>query len=127
MYSLSSDLNPHWSSTHPFQPEIRKYWEGLSEKYGLLPHIVFGTKVISATWDSSAQQYDITTEDVVTGAQSTTTAQILISAIGILDTPKLPEIKGISDFGGSLFHSSRWVDMDFTGKRVAVVGIGASA
>ncbi|GLB40268.1 putative flavin-binding monooxygenase-like [Lyophyllum shimeji] len=126
-YSLSTDQKPDWSSSHPFQPEIQAYWEELSNKYSLSSHIVFGCKVVKAVWDSAAHLYQITTEDVTSGEQSTTTAEILISALGILEVPRLPDIPGISDFRGHLFHSARWEDSGLDGKRVAVIGNGASA
>ena len=88
---------------------------------------MFGCKVVGATWDCDKHLYHIHTEDVFTGKQSTTTAHILVSALGILEIPKHPEIKGIADFRGTMFHSGRWADVELNGKRVAVVGNGASA
>jgi L-lysine 6-monooxygenase (NADPH-requiring) len=99
----------------------------LTEKYSLLPHLVFNREVIAADWDSGAQLYHITTKDVKTGELSLTTAEILISAVGALDVPKFPDIQGLKDFGGTMFHSSRWVHTELEGKRVAVIGNGASA
>jgi cation diffusion facilitator CzcD-associated flavoprotein CzcO len=99
----------------------------LTDKYSLSSHIVFGCKVVGATWDSTEQLYHIQTEDVLTGKRSTTSAQILISALGVLEIPKYPDIKGISDFRGTIFHSARWVGTALDGKRVAVIGNGASA
>ncbi|KAG5717267.1 hypothetical protein E4T56_gene14988, partial [Termitomyces sp. T112] len=114
-------------ASHPFQPEIQNYWARLSKKYSLTPHIKFGTVVVKAVWDSHASCYHITYEDVKTGKQSTTSAEILVSALGILEIPKIPNISGLSDFEGTVFHSARWVDMNLDGKRVAVIGNGASA
>ncbi|KAF5372781.1 hypothetical protein D9615_010117 [Tricholomella constricta] len=126
-YSLSTDPNPDWSSTHPFHDEIQAYWEQLSEKHSITPHIVFGRKVVKAVWDPMSYLYHITTEDVASGQQSTTSAEIVISAIGFLEVPRLPDIPGISDFRGTLFHSARWSNTSLDGKRVAVIGNGASA
>lgn len=126
-YSLSTDQKPDWSSSHPFQPEIQAYWNQLSNKYSLHCHIVFGCKVVRAAWDSVAHLYHITTEDVTTGEKSTTSAEILISALGFLEVPRLPDIPGISDFRGHIFHSARWDDSNLDGKHVAVIGNGASA
>jgi len=126
-YSLSTDLKPDWNTTHAFQPEIEEYWQKLSEKYSLLPHLVFGCEVVAANWDSLAQVYHITTKDVKTGALSLTTARILVSAVGLLAVPKFPDIPGLADFRGTMFHSARWVDTELDGKRVAVIGNGASA
>ncbi|KAG6886526.1 hypothetical protein C0992_003560 [Termitomyces sp. T32_za158] len=126
-YSLSTDQKPDWTSSHPFQPEIRDYWDGLSEKYSLTSHIRFGKIVVKAVWEANTSCYHITTEDVKTGTQSTTSAEILVSALGVLEVPKSPDVPGLSDFRGTLFHSARWVDVDLDGKRVAVIGNGASA
>ncbi|KAF9466624.1 hypothetical protein BDZ94DRAFT_1251379 [Collybia nuda] len=126
-YSLSTDLNPSWSCSHPPQPELEAYWNQLSERHSLYPHITFNRMVTAARWDSEKNIYHITTQDTKTGAQVSTTAHILISALGILEVPKLPDIPGMSDFKGSMFHSARWVDIPMTGKRVAVIGNGASA
>jgi cation diffusion facilitator CzcD-associated flavoprotein CzcO len=126
-YCFSTNLKAEWSSSHPFQPEIQNYLKQLTEKYSLRPHVVFGCKVIAANWDSAEHLYHIQTEDMLTGKQSTTSAQILISAVGILEIPKYPEIAGISDFQGTIFHSARWADTELGGKRVAVIGNGASA
>ncbi|KAG6872308.1 hypothetical protein C0995_011072 [Termitomyces sp. Mi166 len=126
-YSLSTDQKPDWTSSHPFQPEIQDYWDGLSKKYSLTPHIKFGTVVIKAVWDLNASCYHITFEDIKTGTQSITSAEILVSALGILEIPRPPDIPGLCDFEGTVFHSARWVDMKLDGKCVAVIGNGASA
>ncbi|KAG6902861.1 hypothetical protein C0995_010746 [Termitomyces sp. Mi166 len=118
---------PDWTSSHPFQPEIQDYWDGLSKKYSLTPHIKFGTVVIKAVWDSNASCYHITFEDVETWTQSITSAEILVSALGVLEIPRSPDIPGLYDFEGTIFHSARWVDMKLDGKCVAVIGNGASA
>ncbi|KAF8071788.1 hypothetical protein FPV67DRAFT_1651086 [Lyophyllum atratum] len=126
-YSLSTDQKPDWSSSHPFQPEIQAYWNDLSEKYSLPSDIVYGRKVVKAVWEQAAHLYHVTTEDVTTGKQSTTSAEIVISALGFLEIPRFPDISGISDFRGTIFHSARWVDSKLEGRRVAVIGNGASA
>ena len=99
----------------------------MTEKYSLLPHLVFGCEVVAASWDHSAQVYYITTKNVETGALSSTTARVLISAVGLLSAPKFPDIPGLADFRGTMFHSARWVNTDLDGKKVAVIGNGASA
>ncbi|KAG6821331.1 hypothetical protein H0H93_000192 [Arthromyces matolae] len=126
-YSLSSDQNPEWQSSHPFQPEILEYWKNLSHKYALTSHIQVNTLVVKAVWDSKRNCYSIITKDLKTGNQSIAEAEILISAMGILEVPRFPEIPGVQDFEGAMFHSARWVDMDLNGKRVAIIGNGASA
>jgi len=121
-------LKSDWTSSHPFQPEIESYWQDLSQLHSLQSHIRFGIKVEKAVWDPSLHLYHITTEDTRTGERTTTDAQVLISAIGLLEIPQYPEIPGLATFRGTLFHSARWeTDFDFKGKRVAVIGNGASA
>ncbi|KAJ7184677.1 hypothetical protein C8R46DRAFT_465199 [Mycena filopes] len=127
-YSLSTDLNPNWSSTHGYQADTHRYWRGLTAKYDLFPRIVFNRLVVSAEWSSQEQLYRIETKDVLSGEKFFTTAEILISAIGILDVPRIPSIPGVSSFKGETFHSARWdTGVDLRGKRIAVIGNGASA
>ncbi|KAF7360625.1 hypothetical protein MVEN_00794200 [Mycena venus] len=127
-YSASTDLNPDWSSTHTSQHEMYVYWRKLASKYDLYSRIVFNRSVVSAEWSAKEQLYHIVTEDVHSGARSSTTAKILISALGILDIPRYPNIAGLSSFKGDMFHSARWdAGVDLRGKRVAVIGNGASA
>lgn len=127
-YSLSSDLNPYWNKSHGLQPEIQDYWVGLVKKYGLYPHLVFNTKVISVEWNDVHNRYKIIAEDVLTGKKFTDTAQIVISALGILEIPKIPyEIQGIETFKGISFHSAKWPQgLDLRHKRVAVIGNASS-
>ncbi|KAF7344359.1 hypothetical protein MSAN_01916900 [Mycena sanguinolenta] len=128
LYSASTDLNPDWSVTHAPQAEMFEYWRKLTAKYNLYRRIVFNRSVVSAEWNIKEQLYNIITEDVQSGARFSTTAQILISALGILDIPRYPDIAGLSTFKGDMFHSARWdTGVDLRGKRVAVVGNGASA
>lgn len=127
-YSLSSDLNPYWNKSHGLQPEIQDYWIGLAKKYALYPHLVFNTKVVSAEWSDVYSRYKIIAEDVLTGKRTIDTAQIVISAVGILEIPKIPyEIQGIKTFKGISFHSATWPQgLDLRHKRVAVIGNASS-
>ncbi|PPQ99174.1 hypothetical protein CVT24_009265 [Panaeolus cyanescens] len=126
-YSLSTDLRD-WISSHGSNYELNEYWEDLAKKYQLYSHISFNTKVISATWDGQSQQYDILLVNVATGERSSTKAEVLISAIGILENPRYADIPGVGDFQGELFHSARWDHtVELRGKRVGVIGNGASA
>lgn len=127
-YSLSSDLNPNWNKSHGLQPEIQDYWIGLAKKYELYSHLVFHTKVISAEWSDVHKCYEIISEDVLTRKKTTDTAQIVISAVGVLEKPKIPyEIPGIETFKGLSFHSATWSQgLDLRYKRVAVIGNASS-
>jgi cation diffusion facilitator CzcD-associated flavoprotein CzcO len=94
----------------------------------LYPRIVFNRLVTSAEWSPEDSSYAILSEDIVTGERFSTTAKIVISAIGILELPKFPDIAGVSSFKGPMFHSARWdTGVDLRGKKVAVIGNGASA
>lgn len=104
------------------------YWRKLALKYQLYSRTVFNRTVVSAEWSADEQLYHIVTQDVQSGTEFVTTAKILISALGILDIPRYPNIAGLSSFKGEMFHSARWdTGVDLRGKRVAVIGNGASA
>ncbi|KAF9032932.1 hypothetical protein BJ165DRAFT_1534821 [Panaeolus papilionaceus] len=126
-YSLSTDLRD-WKSSHGSNVELNDYWEELAAKYHLYSHISFNTKVISAKWDEQAQRYDIALANIETGERTSAKAEIVISAIGILENPRYADIPGVGDFNGELFHSARWdKSVELRDKRVGVVGNGASA
>ena len=125
-YTFSFAAND-WSRYFPLQREILGYLQNTARRYGLKKHVSFEHAVKRARWDEEAAQWEV----LVTDAQNRETlhrADILISAAGVLNTPLLPKIKGLETFAGPAFHSSGWPDgLDVTGKRVAVVGNGASA
>ncbi|KAF8888349.1 hypothetical protein BD779DRAFT_1611364 [Infundibulicybe gibba] len=120
-FSLSTDLNPNWPSTHGNSDEIQRYWKQLSIKYAIESHIAYNHLVHSATWDPAAQLYHIVVEDLKTGTKTSTSANILISAVGILEVPRAPDIPGVKDFAGDVFHSARWNNsVELRGRKVAV-------
>ncbi|MCP9623284.1 NAD(P)/FAD-dependent oxidoreductase [Nocardia otitidiscaviarum] len=122
LYSYSFALNPDWSRSFSKQPEIQRYIQGVADKYGVRDRHIFGCEMTGAQWNDAAARWEIQT------SQGAFTADILISAVGALCEPNLPDIKGINEFQGEIFHSARWDhDADLTGKRVAVIGTGASA
>jgi cation diffusion facilitator CzcD-associated flavoprotein CzcO len=122
LYSLSFALNPDWSRTYSPQPEIWAYLKDVVRKEGLLEHVRFGCEVREAAWDEAIARWRITT------TKGAFLARALVSAAGPLTEPKLPDIPGLADFEGTLFHSARWNhEHDLAGERVAVVGTGASA
>ncbi|KAG0701966.1 hypothetical protein DFH29DRAFT_875500 [Suillus ampliporus] len=127
-YSLSSDLYPYWNKSHSLQPEIQAYWIKLSKKYDLYPHIAFNTRVFSAEWDDAKQHYTLVAEDVFSGKRTTSMAHVVISAVGILENPRIPyEIPGVRKFQGTSFHSAQWPgSIDLQNKRVAVIGNASS-
>ena len=122
LYSYSFELNPDWSRSFSPQSEIQDYLRNTAKKYGVLDKHRFGTEVTGAWWDEDALHWRVET---TTGNY---TADVLVPAVGALCEPALPEIEGIESFEGEIFHSSRWNhDVDLTGKRIAVIGTGASA
>jgi cation diffusion facilitator CzcD-associated flavoprotein CzcO len=122
LYSFSFAPNPTWTRTFSRQPEIWEYLRRTANEYGVLPHLRFGHELTDATWDDDARRWTIET------SQGTYTADVLVSAVGGLSEPKDPDIPGLDTFEGTTFHSARWDhDFDLAGKRVAVIGTGASA
>lgn len=122
MYSFSYELNPEWSREYSAQPEIWEYMRGVAKKHDLYSVIDFGTEVTGATWDEDRLRWTVTTN------HETYEARVLVSGIGGLHIPNIPEVAGADTFEGPRFHSAQWRhDVDLTGKRVAVIGTGASA
>ncbi len=122
LYSFSFAPNPHWSRSFSPQPEIQAYLRDVAARSGVLPRFRFGTDVQDARWDDDAAVWRVRT------SAGTVAADVLVSAAGALSEPHLPDIAGIGSFRGEVLHSSRWDhDLDLAGRRVAVVGTGASA
>ncbi|MGE7387716.1 flavin-containing monooxygenase [Streptomyces sp. NPDC004126] len=122
LYSFSFAPNPDWPRTFSGQPAIRAYLERVADTFGLRPHIRLGHEVLMMRWDERELRWEIET------SAGSLTADVVVSATGPLSDPKTPEIPGLAEFPGKVFHSARWDhDYDLTGKRVAVVGTGASA
>lgn len=123
MYSFSFELNPDWSRIYAEQKEILDYLRHCADKYDIREHIHFGVEVTGAEFDETLHQWHVSTTD---GTEYV--AEALVSGIGQLHIPNYPNLKGIEHFKGEVFHSAEWNhDFDLTGKRVAVVGTGASA
>jgi cation diffusion facilitator CzcD-associated flavoprotein CzcO len=122
LYSYSFEPNPKWQRAYGGQPEILAYLEHCATKYGLRPHLRFGARVVRCDYDEPSATWSVTT------AQGTTyVARSLILGNGALHIPKYPAIAGRDSFGGAQFHSARWNHrVDLAGKRVAVIGTGAS-
>ena len=123
MYSFSYEQNPDWSRSFSPQPEIFEYLKGVADKYRLREKIRFGVELTGAHWDERERHWTATTRD---GREFV--AQFLVSGVGGLHIPQVPELPGIANFEGRTWHSARWDhEYDLRGKRVAVVGTGASA
>jgi 4-hydroxyacetophenone monooxygenase len=125
-YSFSFAPNHDWSRYFSPRDELYQYFRGCADQFKLRPHIRFNTQVEAATWDEAAQHWQVTVRSGDTVEQQH--ANIVISAVGQLNRPQWPRIEGMDSFGGELFHSARWPEQtDLRGKRVAVIGTGASA
>lgn len=122
LYSYSFAPNPNWSRVFAEQAEIKAYLQKVAVDYGVIPHIQMQKEMLDAAWDDSATLWRISTP------QQHYQARFVIMACGPMHEPVYPNIKGLHDFKGAIFHSARWRhDIDLTGKRVAVIGSGASA
>ncbi|MGC2745114.1 MAG: NAD(P)/FAD-dependent oxidoreductase [Candidatus Angelobacter sp.] len=123
LYSFSFDRNPDWSRMYSGRNEIQSYLKSCAQKFGLNQYIRVNTAMKEAVWDEPTSLWRVTTGD---GALIR--CRVLISAVGALHVPKFPEIPGIEKFSGPSFHSTWWnASVPLEGKRVAVIGTGASA
>jgi cation diffusion facilitator CzcD-associated flavoprotein CzcO len=123
LYSFSFAPNPDWTNTYSRQPEIGAYLRRCADTFGVRDRIRLSCTVTGAQWDDEAGVWTLETDD-----GDTVTARVVVSATGPLFEPKTPELPGLERFTGRVFHSARWEhDFDPTGKRIAVVGTGASA
>lgn len=122
VYSFSFAPNPEWSATFSPQPEIRDYLRKVADDEGLAAHVRFGCEVESARWDDAASRWRLQT------SSGPLSARVLVAAAGPLHEPKLPDVPGLAEFDGTIFHSATWDhDHDLRGERVAVIGTGASS
>jgi 4-hydroxyacetophenone monooxygenase len=127
MYSYSFEPNHAWPQFFSPQPELLKYFRGIADKYGLRKHIRFETLVEACVWDEAESLWRVTLRGK-DGRAETVAANAVISAVGQLNRPRYPEIEGRDSFAGESFHSAEWRhDIDLKGKKVAVIGTGASA
>ena len=113
-----------WSERYPEQPEILRYLEHVAARHDLKRNFQFNTRVISGEYDEADKVWRVRTD-----TSRTVTCQYLIAAVGSLSTTNLPRFKGLQDYGGRWYHTSSFPKggVDFTGKKVAVVGTGATA
>ena len=121
-YSFSFEPKPDWSRLFAPGKELRQYAHDLVDKYGLRRHIRFGSRVQSARLSSDERSWEVALQD---GRRLR--ARFVISATGLLTQPKLPALPGLATFEGTLLHSARWpVGLDVSGKRVGIIGTGAT-
>ncbi len=123
MYSYSFARHPGWSRKFSPQPEILAYIEATVDKYGIRPFIRFDSEIVDASFDEAAGRWRLRTR----GGEEAS-ARVVVAGVGPLRVPSIPRLPGIESFEGAAFHSARWDHgYDLTGKRVAVIGTGASA
>lgn len=122
-YSYSFEPNPHWSRLFAPGPELKAYAVHVADKYDLRRHMRFDTVVQGARWDEETSTWQVTLEDGETVA-----GRFLLTATGFLSQPKLPDIPGVEDFAGTVVHTTRWDDdIELEGKRIGIIGTGATA
>jgi cation diffusion facilitator CzcD-associated flavoprotein CzcO len=122
LYSFSFAPNPRWTRSFSSQAEIQDYIVDVAARYGVRDRHVFGCEVTSARWRDGPARWHLET------TRGSFTADVVVGAFGALCEPALPDIKGIGSFEGDIFHSARWRhDVDLSGRKVAVIGTGASA
>ncbi|PGH05786.1 hypothetical protein GX51_02757 [Blastomyces parvus] len=134
LYSYSFEQNPNWSRLYPGQEEILRYLHTVAEKYKLFRYIRFNSAVEEARWDDKTRKWRTVvkvageSKDAEFADQYTLTSDFLVSAVGQLNSPAYPSIPGIDDFQGKIIHSARWDwTYDLKGKRVGIIGNGATA
>ncbi|KAH0283868.1 cyclohexanone monooxygenase [Aureobasidium namibiae CBS 147.97] len=134
LYSYSFAQNAHWTREYPGQEEILSYLMGVAADYKLYQHIRFNTTVETATWDEQSKKWKVSvstakgSKDAEFNPEYVINADFLVSAVGQLNVPKYPDIPGLKEFKGKIIHSARWDwSYDLQGKKVAVVGNGATA
>lgn len=122
LYSFSFAPNRRWTRTYAYQPEILSYLEAVADRFDLRRHLMLGTSVRTLVWNETEKRWDIELAD-----GRALGADVVVSAVGLFGAPRYPDIEGIAKFSGDLMHTSQWDSgIDLTGKRVAVVGTGAS-
>ena len=126
-YSYSFAHNPDWSDYFSRRDELKAYIERIARDHGVDGRVRFGTEVVRAEYDAASSSWKVRVRGA-DGREEVLEANVVISAVGMLNRPQYPDIPGIDSFAGPCFHSSRWQhDLDLTGKRVGVIGTGASA
>lgn len=122
LYSFSFAPNPRWSRLYPRQAEIKTYLQDCVRRFGIAAHLRFGHDIAEASWCDTDQRWQLRTT-----AGQRYTVSILVAAMGPFSQPHTPDIDGLDDFAGPVLHSARWDHgVELAGRRVAVIGTGAS-
>jgi cation diffusion facilitator CzcD-associated flavoprotein CzcO len=122
LYSFSFARKSDWTTAYPLRDQILDYLHDCARRFGVQPHIELQCELLDAAWDPERSRWEIDTSN------GHLAARVLVAAPGLLSEPCVPELPGLERFEGTTFHTARWNhDHDLTGRRVAVVGTGASA
>ncbi|MDE3203860.1 MAG: NAD(P)/FAD-dependent oxidoreductase [Acidobacteriota bacterium] len=125
-YCYSFEPSDHWSEYFARQPELQAYFTSVMTKHGIEPHVRWQTEVVAMVWDDATGVWTVTVRDP-RGELSELTARAVISAVGQLNRPHIPDFPGRDTFAGPSFHSARWDHrVEISGKRVAMIGAGAT-
>lgn len=126
-FSYSFAQNPGWSRFYAKQPEILDYLQEVAREAGILDHVRLNCRVSAARYDTTTQRWTVTGTDP-DGRRLDLVGDVVISATGLLGVPHVPDYEGLDGFTGALVHSAEWDDqIELAGRRVALVGSGASA
>ncbi|KAI9756558.1 MAG: hypothetical protein M4579_003817 [Chaenotheca gracillima] len=126
-YQLSFESNKEWSEFYASGPEILDYWRSVGKKYGVRKYMQLEREVLEARWHDDEAKWTVKIRNVQTGEVFEDSADVFISAIGILNKWKWPNVPGLHDFGGDLVHSAAWdTNFDYKGKDIALIGAGST-
>lgn len=126
-YSLSSDVFSDWSNYYPLGPEYQRYLQAVADKHKIREHTRFNTEVEALWWDEDRQEWQIHSR-AADGTRDVSYATAVITAAGYLNRPAFPDLEGRDTFEGLSIHSAEWdPDLDLSGKRVAIIGVGCTA
>jgi len=124
-YQFSFAPNPDWTRHFSQSREVQQYLDRCADNYGLKPHIRFSTEVLAARYDEASARWQVTCRSA--RGEETLNARAVVCAVGQLNQPLVPDIPGLADFAGPKFHTARWDHaVDLAGKRVGMIGTGAS-
>ncbi|OQE22656.1 hypothetical protein PENFLA_c012G00465 [Penicillium flavigenum] len=128
LYSFSFNLNPNWSKELCEQPEILQYIEDTVDKFDLRQHVITSVECLGGAWNEDEKEWTVKFRDAQTGLEFERHTTVFVSAVGAISFPRDVRFKGMENFKGDMFHTARWDhSVDYTGKRVAVIGNGCSA
>ena len=126
VYQHKFEKNYPWPEQYPTRLEVKKYLKYMAEKYGIAKNIIYNTDVSDAEWDAAEHNWKLTLSGPG-GETSEVRSPILVSAVGLFNAPKFPDISGLSDFQGKVMHTTEWDhDFNFSGKACALIGNGSS-